>query len=127
MYGIIFHQINTATGGFNDNHLDNGLSSDFKIENTEIFGLVHRPKERVALQVEGETATSNFENVQIDAGGAFFNYHDFRNKKDIYRPNPLANAQLLVPKYKQCLIDKTADFNNLGFFVTNAGRDSISP
>lgn len=60
LYGIVLHQSNPATGPFVNSDTENGLTKNVELKNIVIHDLSIWARERVALQVEGETKTSNF-------------------------------------------------------------------
>ena len=126
LYGIVFHTGKPAVGGFNKNHEDNYKSSNITLKNIVIKELHHKVIERISLQKEDEEKTKNFTGGQVDPRGSFFNILDFTNKNGSYKSNPIGNAQLLVSKYKKCLLKNKKLFRKKRLYHTNTKRDSIS-
>ena len=126
LYGFVFHTEKPAVGGFNKNYEDNYKSSHISLKNIVIKELNHKVIERISLQKEDETKLNNFTGGQIDPRGSFFNILDYTNKNGSYKSNPIGNAQLLVSKYKKCLLNNTEKFREKRLYHTNTKRDSIS-
>ena len=126
IYGILLHSKNPANHGFECQCKSNEFSRQFMISNSKIHNIKNSVRERVFLQANADSTTTNIKKGQKDARGTVFDILFVTNQQGAYTPNSLANAQLLVSKYKSCFSSKSLQFNRRGHHGLNTDKDTLS-
>ena len=107
VYGILLHVKGVAVNGFTalrETVNDDKGNNDIYLKNINIKGIKSTPEETVVIQQysSGDGVNTGYNNGSIIKGpvGDVFDICYNTNVDGIYKPNSLANAQLILGKYK---------------------------
>jgi hypothetical protein len=111
IYGLLFHSLGVA---INDLSMSNPSPAQYitniTIEDVSISGIQLLGTEIVARRI-----AVNSLKVQIDPVGTVFDFDMVTSVEGTYISNPVANAQLLVTKYKNCVAPLSMSRNSITF------------
>ena len=109
VYGFLFHSLGVA---INDLSMSNPNPAKYitniTIQDVTISGIHLRGTEVVARRIK-----LNSSKVQIDSVGTVFDFDMVTSLDKKYINNPVANAQLLVAKYKNCVAPLSMSRNSI--------------